>query len=754
MSRNLKVLVIIIILLVGVLLFFVRRLERKKDYASVSLTPLVGDIRIRYIYPHYTGLKDRAVHCFSGELLPLKGTVVEIQARPIIKVIDGDLVFGNKQRKKIKVDPLSNIIKVSFKANREKRYRFEFLTLRGQIIKESLWRHITVKEDLPPRVLLLEPLQHLKASSNSNIKLSFELYDDFGLKEVYLVWQTRKTKLEHRELLRRFKKRTYRYRGSWIWKLSKMKLRGVHEISFWLEASDNNPLSGGQWGVSQDRHLTITQDEFFLFQEYQARIINTLFDLLADRLEKDLTKKKIFYQIRQKSIVLNEMLDEYIEKLRERDSKGQLLSILTSIKERLLTFQEKEDKVYLKNFRMFKKVSESFIQEIEESIIMLKNIMKRHQAKVILSTIKQVQKSLKQLENEFASYRRHLYFFNREKIVELLTILEDNIRALILDINYTFPLEIFSRFRKLIFRKDFQRASEELLKIKSELSMLIEEVTIHLSTSFPLSKSYYKEINLILNRIISMEDYQTQGIKGLTKLYFQYQAQVKRRTKGLLNSELFSFFPKSSPFYLRIEELKIAILKGNLQESLNYVREILLGIKAGAKGLKKIEKRLLSLEEEMEKIKNKLSFQYQKSIGFQIQRRERFLNMVQRLLASIQKEEGQIVVHTLSLSLKRVIEFIRSSTEMLKDFRLDDTLYLDKEILREIRNLKQRFFLFKSPILITLESNKRFFPSLISRKRSTLPLVKKEEILKVWQKGLPLLDRQEVQRYYEALLNQ
>src|SRR5262249_58423523 len=51
--------------------------------AAISQVPLVGDVRITYSYPAYTGLPPRTVDGSTGDVAALKGTRVRIETHPL-----------------------------------------------------------------------------------------------------------------------------------------------------------------------------------------------------------------------------------------------------------------------------------------------------------------------------------------------------------------------------------------------------------------------------------------------------------------------------------------------------------------------------------------------------------------------------------------------------------------------------------------------------------------------------------------------
>ena len=51
--------------------------------ATVSAVPLVGDVRVTYDYPAYTGLPPRTVEGSTGDIAAVKGTHVRIETHPL-----------------------------------------------------------------------------------------------------------------------------------------------------------------------------------------------------------------------------------------------------------------------------------------------------------------------------------------------------------------------------------------------------------------------------------------------------------------------------------------------------------------------------------------------------------------------------------------------------------------------------------------------------------------------------------------------
>ena len=67
--------------------------------AAVSTVPLVGDVRITYSYPAYTGLPPRTVEGSTGDIAAVKGTRVRIETHPLRSARRALLLLGEHGEK-------------------------------------------------------------------------------------------------------------------------------------------------------------------------------------------------------------------------------------------------------------------------------------------------------------------------------------------------------------------------------------------------------------------------------------------------------------------------------------------------------------------------------------------------------------------------------------------------------------------------------------------------------------------------------
>ena len=66
--------------------------------AVVSNEPLIGDVRLTYIYPAYTGLPPRVVEGSTGDVVALQGTQVTLETKLLRSARQALLLLGDRAK--------------------------------------------------------------------------------------------------------------------------------------------------------------------------------------------------------------------------------------------------------------------------------------------------------------------------------------------------------------------------------------------------------------------------------------------------------------------------------------------------------------------------------------------------------------------------------------------------------------------------------------------------------------------------------
>ena len=118
------------------------------------------------------------------------------------------------------------------------------------------------------------------------ITLEYEARDDFGLKELALVYRAG-TLGEKRLVIDRIDEAAKRYQGRYSWDVTDLFGAAGESVTYYVEVWDNDTVSGPKRGVSATHvlHIKGREEEHHRLDEMQQQVAEKLVDLLADQLE-------------------------------------------------------------------------------------------------------------------------------------------------------------------------------------------------------------------------------------------------------------------------------------------------------------------------------------------------------------------------------------------------------------------------------------------------------------------------------------
>lgn len=254
-----------------------------------GVAPLItGDVELTYHYPGYTRLPPKTVTGTGGDVSALKGTEVEIRTTADRDVARASLVVGETAL------PMT----VSGKRTLAGRlvvdapgtYRFRFEDDAGQTVAEGAPRRIAVEADARPEVEAgidgKDGDDEIEVREQDRMLLRWRASDDFGLTEVALVWrigggQPERLVLDHPE-------EQTRTDGHHLWDLTTLHLAPGDRVAFYVEAVDDDAVSGPKKGTSATHYLKVFSAAEH-HRELMARVEaqwEAMVLSLADHLEK------------------------------------------------------------------------------------------------------------------------------------------------------------------------------------------------------------------------------------------------------------------------------------------------------------------------------------------------------------------------------------------------------------------------------------------------------------------------------------
>ncbi|NIO18928.1 DUF4175 family protein [bacterium] len=228
---------------------------------SVVVLPEVGDISLKYIYPSYTRLPELKVEKTSGDLEALLGTQVQMTLKANKPIRKGFLLTDDGKRLPLKIER-DLYLKEGLVLTGERVYWVEVEDNQGYTNPRPIKHYIRTLLDSPPQIKIIAPGSDLTVSEKSKVELAYEASDDFGLTQIDLVYQklrgeSYQSMQPERKRIERFEPAVGQKLRDYQWELENLQLRPGELISYYLEAWDNDAISGPKSSLSQTYYLEV-----------------------------------------------------------------------------------------------------------------------------------------------------------------------------------------------------------------------------------------------------------------------------------------------------------------------------------------------------------------------------------------------------------------------------------------------------------------------------------------------------------------
>lgn len=264
--------------------------------SATSEASWVGDIRLVYEYPDYTGRKNREVEGTDGTILALPGTRVAIASRADREIKKASLQLGERALE-LRVTP-GRRLEGEMVVMQAGSYRFELQDHQGRKWLEPRAHAINLEADKHPTVRLTQPQEGLVVREQDAVDLLYDARDDFGLQELRLVYRvSSRPEGEQRRVLARFPKSKRRVRRrDFRWDLAALELEPGDTVQFYIEGLDSDTVLGPKAGRSATRSLKVfsAREHHQKLNQRAQQLWEKLLALLGDALDLDpgVQKKK------------------------------------------------------------------------------------------------------------------------------------------------------------------------------------------------------------------------------------------------------------------------------------------------------------------------------------------------------------------------------------------------------------------------------------------------------------------------------
>jgi len=256
--------------------------------AAISAAPLIGDLRISYEFPAYTGLPARVVDGSTGDIIAVKGTKVKLEARPLRRSRKALLLLGEEGEKgELPTKLAAGVLSTELTLNESGTYRFWLAPILGRPVRELLSHRLTAEADSPPRVEILGPADRLDLPTPRPIEIGYSADDDYGLGAVDLVYRIGDQPPQRQLLRDAHGARAAQGRMVWDPAAAGTLLAG-ERIAYHIEAKDRDEVSGAKIGSSRTLYVVIQNPHESIEErlDRQRELMDKLVADLANRLEQ------------------------------------------------------------------------------------------------------------------------------------------------------------------------------------------------------------------------------------------------------------------------------------------------------------------------------------------------------------------------------------------------------------------------------------------------------------------------------------
>ncbi|MEX2397624.1 MAG: hypothetical protein WD491_11385 [Balneolales bacterium] len=390
--------------------------------ADVQLLPRFGSLTVTISPPAYTGLdNEEKTYPFSG-IDAYPGSELNIAAVTNKVLLNSQLVRHNQgDTLALTSDDQNNIIQ-QLKVSGADSLSFLLEDEFGLTNSNSFAFELRALQDEHPFISIIQPEREISLRNPEELQVVYDLEDDFGLTSVELHYKLTKAYVEEPVYgnvnlpLPNSNDRLERH----DWNLNELDLSSLDKLEYWIEATDNDEISGYKTSRSESHFLNMQSlaDQMFEQEESEEQIDES-FDQVQDVYQQMQENFQRFREQIQSDPEATWEQSQTLEDIKEqREDLDQQVDDLKKEFDDLTKEMEESQTLSEETMQQYDELN-NLIDEIDDPEI-LKKIEELQQN---LSNFDQseIQEALKDIEFDETSYRERM-----ERTVELFKTLRMN----------------------------------------------------------------------------------------------------------------------------------------------------------------------------------------------------------------------------------------------------------------------------------------------------------------------------------------
>jgi hypothetical protein len=323
--------------------YFVKFKDVKSEKFRIDVIdrPIVKLLKVKLVYPEYTGFEPQYLDDNAGDITAIAGTVANFEILANKELDSAKIVFDEFSPVNLEIS--GERAKGKVKLMRNANYHIELLSKDGLRSEQPVQYRINVIPDEYPRVEILKPGKSIDIGRDMNLVINAKITDDFGFTKLRLAYRLSfsryvRPREEFSYVEIPIDKRLKEQEVIYVWDLSELELSPDDVVSYYLEVFDNDVVSGPKSARTEIYTVRFPSLHEILAQveQMQSEIYQEMSDIfeMAKKLRKEMdeinkeVKKGNFkadWQRQQKIQNIAKQYDELRNKIKETGQKLQEL---------------------------------------------------------------------------------------------------------------------------------------------------------------------------------------------------------------------------------------------------------------------------------------------------------------------------------------------------------------------------------------------------------------------------------------------
>lgn len=378
------------------------------DETGTPIAAAFNDVQARLVFPSYLAREPRIVRDMTRLEVPA-GTTVELSGRVRMDASAAELEFAGA-RIAMTVD--GEHVRARFLSRVDSALGLRARTSDGTWVRDATARSIRIVPDEAPAVVMITPNEDATIEPDESIAVIADVSDDIGIGSIDLVVRFPEGREQRRRVLTPQPSIAH-WTGSDILSIAELEVAPGDRVEVWIEAADNDDVTGPHVGRSSSRTLTVASAATRR-QESLAEL-DALVDLaihtLADRLETLAPEEENAARARRTS--LRSGTERFVRALSEFATHArsgvapQDAALYGEAARRVRRIDQAEEQLHgatLGSFSARQRADERMGAELEEDVLLLNDLLTRAR----IGDAAEIARELESLRREIASLLQEL----------------------------------------------------------------------------------------------------------------------------------------------------------------------------------------------------------------------------------------------------------------------------------------------------------------------------------------------------------